>query len=398
MDTNPVPKQVLELRGNLPCGLSRKEVFEAINNAQIDNYAIPKKVVSNYRKALFKLRHLLVRTRLYRDAVKDLMSDIVGQICTFVKSMQDDGIYQQTMDKVRTMNDMILTFDALGTTVKEGEYGRLTLSDSDIDTWSENVEAQFGKDGILNAYLKARMEEYDNIELRLHFILFANDQNCMERLDEYCKNTLCKDVDKYRHPIEVMGGDAKREYEKIVKAHVSTSPFDFTLPDLLVTSKHAEGKSYTDHLYVDEEGKAVFKLDEWEQDVLDIERDREGFVCWVRNIANKESSLCIQYRMGNELKPHFPDFIVVRRVNDNYEFILLEPHYTGYADTVPKLKGMAEYSEHCSTISHNKMIRIVTTSTGKKAESLDAASSLVRNDIKQLISSDELNHLFAKYN
>lgn len=398
VDTQPSPKQILGLNGNLPCGLSRKEVFEAINSASIDKYEILKKTVNNYRKAIFKLRHLLVRTRLYRDAVKDLMSDVVGQISAFIKDMQDNGTYQQTMEKVRTMNDMVLAFDALGTTVKEGEYGSLTLSDTDIDTWSENVEAQFGKDGVLNAYLKVRMEEYDKTELRLHFILFVNDQKCMERLDEYCKNSFCHDVDNYRQQIEAMGGDAKREYEKIVKAHVSTSPIDLTLPDLMVTSKHPEGMAYQDHLYVDEEGKAVFKLNEWEQEVLDVERQKEGFVCWVRNIPNKEGSLCIQYRLGTELKAHFPDFIIVRRVNDNFEFLLLEPHYTGYADSVPKLKGMAEYSERCTTVSRNEMMRIVKISTGKKVESLNVASSLVRNDIKLLMSQDELNNLFAKYN
>lgn len=45
VETNPSPKQVLKLRGNLPCGLSRQEVFEAINAAQIDNYAIPQKAL-----------------------------------------------------------------------------------------------------------------------------------------------------------------------------------------------------------------------------------------------------------------------------------------------------------------------------------------------------------------
>lgn len=43
-------------------------------------------------------------------------------------------------------------------------------------------------------------------------------------------------------------------------------------------------------------------------------------------------------------------------------------------------------------------MRIVDIATGKKVESLNAASSLVRNDIKHLMSQDDLNNLFAKYN
>ncbi len=398
VETNPSPKQVLELLGNLPCGLSRREVFEAINDARIDTYMVPKKGVTDYRKALFKLCHLLARTRLHRDATKNLKGDIVKQISAFIENMQHAGTYQQAMENVRTMNDMVLAFDALGTTVGEGDNARLVLSDSDIDTWSENVEARFGKDGVLNAYLKVRMNEYDNVELRLHFILFTNDQACMEQLDKYCKEAFFGYVDKYRYDIEAKGEPEKREFEKIIKAHVSTSPFDLTLPDLMVISKHPEGKAYDDHLYVDGEGKAVIKLNDWEQAVLDVERQRDGFVCWVRNIPNKEGSLCIQYRVGTEIRPHFPDFLIVRRVNDHFEFVLLEPHNTGYADSVPKLKGMAEYSERCSTVSRNEMMRIQKTAMGDKVETLNAASSLVRSDIKHLMSQDDLDNLFAKYN
>lgn len=398
VETNPSPKQVLKLRGNLPCGLSRQEVFEVINAARIDNYSIPQKGVTDYRKALFKLCHLLVRTRLCRDAVNKLKSDIVGQITDFVKNMQDAGTYQHTMEKIRTMNDMVLAFDALGKSAKEAEDGKFVLSESDIDTWSENVETRFGKEGILNAYRKARMGEYDCLELRLQFILYANNQSCMERLDKYCKEAFYEYYDKYRQKLEAFEEEVKREYEKIVKAHVSTLPFDLTLPDLMVTSKHPEGTAFTDHLYVDGEGKAVFKLNEWEQAVLDVEQKKEGFVCWVRNVPNKDGFLCIQYLNGDELRPHFPDFIVVRRVDEQFEFVLLEPHYTGYADSVPKLKGMAAYSEHCSAIKRNEMMRIVDIATGKKVESLNAASSSVRNDIKHLMSQDDLNNLFTKYN
>lgn len=398
VDTKTSPKQILELRGNLPCGLSRKDVFEAINAAEIDNYAIPKKSVTDYRKALFKLCHLIVRTRLCRSAVNDLLNDIVGQISAYIKSLQEAGTYQQAMEKIRTLNDQLVAFDALGTTVREGYDGRLALSELDIYTWSENVEAKLGKEGVLNAYRKTFVDEYDNTDLRLHFILFANDQTCMDRLDNYCKKSFYNHVDKYRHDIEAKGEDVKHEYEKIVKAHASTSPFDLTLPDIMATSKHPKGTVFTDHLYADEKGEAVFKLNEWEQKVLDVERRREGFVCWVRNIPNKEGSLCIQYQSGMELKPHFPDFIVVHHVNGHFEFVLLEPHYSGYADSIPKLKGMAMYSERCTTVKRNEMMRIKETATGDKVETLNAASSLVRNNIKHLLSQDDLENLFKKYN
>lgn len=400
IDTHPTEKQILEIRGNLPCGISRQQVFEAINDAQIDSYAIPKKGITNYRIALFKLCHLLVRTRLCRNATKDLLADIVGKITSYIQQLENNGQYEQAMNSVRVMNDMIVSLDALGTIITDERDGNsFALTDTDIYNWSENVEAQFGRDGVLTAYRQKRIGEYDNTDLRLHFILYVYDQACKEDLEAFCKAKFHEYVDTYRHDIESRGEAEKREYEKIVKVHVSTQPFDLLLQDLMVTSKNPDGQIYNDHLYCDSEGNAVFKLDTWEIDVLDAERQKEGFICWLRNIPNKESSLCIQYKLGTELKPLFPDFIVVRKVNEKLEFYILEPHYTGYADSVPKLKGMAAYSERCTSVKRNEMLRVVNTSSGKTIQSLNVASSAVRNDVYLMngLDHDELNNLFVRF-
>ena len=400
IDTHPTEKQILEIRGNLPCGISRQQVFEAINDAQIDSYAIPKKGITNYRIALFKLCHLLVRTRLCRNATKDLLADIVGKITSYIQQLENNGQYEQAMNSVRVMNDMIVSLDALGTIITDERDGNsFALTDTDIYNWSENVEAQFGRDGVLTAYRQKRIGEYDNTDLRLHFILYVYDQACKEDLEAFCKAKFHEYVDTYRHDIESRGEAEKREYEKIVKVHVSTQPFDLLLQDLMVTSKNPDGQIYNDHLYCDSEGNAVFKLDTWEIDVLDAERQKEGFICWLRNIPNKESSLCIQYKLGTELKPLFPDFIVVRKVNEKLEFYILEPHFTGYADSVPKLKGMAAYSERCTSVKRNEMLRVVNTSSGKTIQSLNVASSAVRNDVYLMngLDHDELNNLFVRF-
>lgn len=399
VETHPSEKQILELRGNLPCGISRQEVFEAINAAQIDTYAIPKKGITNYRVALFKLCHLLVRLRLCRNATKDLLAEIVGRITSHIQRYEDSGEYEAVMEKVRSLSDNIVSLDALGTSITDETDGNtFTLTDTDIYYWSENVEAQFGREGVLSAYRKKRVDEYDNTDLRLHFILYVYNQTCMEELDAFCKSKFHEYVDQYRHDIESKGEAEKREYEKIVKAHVSTNPFYLGLKDLIVTSKNPNGQIYNDHLYCDGQGNAVFKLDSWEIDVLEAERQKEGFVCWLRNIPNKDKSLCIQYKVGVELKPLFPDFIVVRKVNGHFEFYILEPHFTGYADSVPKLKGMAAYSEHCTSIKRNEMLRVVNTSSGKEIQTLNVASSAVRNDVYRLNDNDELNNLFARFN
>lgn len=401
VESNPPKKQILKLRGNLPCGISRQEVFEAISNAQIDTYEKPEKSLTNYRTALFKLCHLLVRTQLHRNAIKDLLADIVGKITSYIQQLEDSGQYEQTMDGVRVMNDKILSLDALGSIVTDERDGNsFDLTDTDIYNWSENVEAQFGREGVLNAYRKARDGEYDNTDLRLHFILYVYDQTCEEELNKFCKEKFEEYNDIYRHDIVSRSETDKREYEKIIKTHVSTLPYTYSLQDFFDTVRNPKGIVYNDHLYCDEEGNAVFKLDTWENKVLNAERQKEGFVCWLRNIPQKKSSLCIQYQSGVELKPHYPDFIIIRKVNGNFEFSLLEPHFTGYADSVPKMKGMAKYSERCTSVKRNAMQRVVQTPTGEKIQTLDAATSAVRKEVSILNNNDNdsLNNLFNKFN
>ena len=328
-----------------------------------------------------------------------MLADIVGKITSYIQQLENNDQYEQAMNSVRVMNDMIVSLDALGSIITDERDGNsFALTDTDIYNWSENVEAQFGRDGVLTAYRQKRIGEYDNTDLRLHFILYVYDQTCKEDLEAFCKAKFHEYVDTYRHDIESRGEAEKREYEKIVKVHVSTQPFDLLLQDLMVTSKNPDGQIYNDHLYCDNEGNAVFKLDTWEVDVLDAERQKEGFVCWLRNIPNKESSLCIQYKLSTELKPLFPDFIVVRKVNEKLEFYILEPHFTGYADSVPKLKGMAAYSERCTSVGRNEMLRVVESPSGKKIQTINVAFSAVRNVVYLLNDHDELNNLFIRFN
>ena len=119
VETHPSDKQNLELRGNLPCGISRQEVFDAINDAQIDTYSIPQKGITNYKSALFKLCHLLVRLRLCRNATKDLLNEIVERITSYIHTIENNGQYEQVMEKVRTLNDNVVSLDALGTIINE---------------------------------------------------------------------------------------------------------------------------------------------------------------------------------------------------------------------------------------------------------------------------------------
>lgn len=117
-------------------------------------------------------------------------------------------------------------------------------------------------------------------------------------------------------------------------------PILFHLPDNINVDLDVDGETCTDHLFVNAEGTATFKLTMWEQTTLAEERKHPDFVCWLCNQDRKPWALCIPYNMGDEVRRMYPDFLVVRKdAAGNYEYALLESHRDDKKDNLAKAKG-----------------------------------------------------------
>jgi type III restriction enzyme len=150
--------------------------------------------------------------------------------------------------------------------------------------------------------------------------------------------------------------------------------------------------AYDDHLLVDENGKAYFNLDDWEQDALDEEMGKEGFVCWIRNLPRKPWSLCVKYEDTDGIHPLYPDLIVVRKEAGEYKLVVLEPHWETAKDNYPKAKGMLAYSKANEQVSRNELIREVDGELWR----LDFKDAIIRNKMKDVKDNDSLDTLFHK--
>ena len=102
----------------------------------------------------------------------------------------------------------------------------------------------------------------------------------------------------------------------------------FRLPETIQVPHEAGGKEYRDHLFVsDATGTAKLKLNGWEADLIAEEEKRQDFVCWIRNPSRASWALCIPYEINGEIKPTYPDFIIVREDEHlGYVIDILEPH------------------------------------------------------------------------
>lgn len=122
----------------------------------------------------------------------------------------------------------------------------------------------------------------------------------------------------------------------------------------------------------------------------------DDFVCWIRNPSRGSWSLCIPYEIENEVKPAYPDFIIVRKDSIlGYVIDILEPHNPDFKDNLAKAKGFAKYASEEIRIGRIQIIRQGKNSAGKKRfKRFDLAKGAIRDKVLKAQNSDEFDHIF----
>ena len=133
-----------------------------------------------------------------------------------------------------------------------------------------------------------------------------------------------------------------------------------------------------------------------EADLIAEEEKRPDFVCWIRNPSRASWALCIPYEIDGEIKPTYPDFIVVRQDERlGYVIDILEPHSADFKDNLGKAKGFAEYARQNPGVGRIQLIRMSKDSAGRNQfKRLDMYRTAIRDKVSHAINTDELDHIF----
>ena len=191
----------------------------------------------------------------------------------------------------------------------------------------------------------------------------------------------------------------KNEYDKIVSNSDSISKHNFYLPETIAMTYDTDGKPYSDHLFVaPKTGTASFKLNSWEKSVLEQERNRVDFVCWLRNPPNKSWALCIPYHNErNEVQAFYPDFLIIRRDDSGYVVDILEPHDPNRRDNIGKAQGLAKYANENVSAGRIQLIRGKISAGQQIFKRLDLAESSIRDLVSHSNTNNELDNIFEQY-
>ena len=70
----------------------REAVMKFINDSGLLSYNVRSLRINNYLKSLYKMAHLLTMSRLRREAIREVQSEIADMIHTYVQDLKAEKI------------------------------------------------------------------------------------------------------------------------------------------------------------------------------------------------------------------------------------------------------------------------------------------------------------------
>lgn len=377
----------------------REAVMKFINDAGLLSYNVRALRINDYLKSLYRMAHLLTMSKLHREAIREVQDEIVEMIHNYVESLRAAGKYDDLVQQVKQFKLATQIFDAFGETVDNySVHDMFTTTDTDIERQFQIADVKLGREGIGMAYGNRYMDFADLTAFKVDVILFVADEECMKRLHSYAEERFHGLNDDYRRYIATIDSEKiRKEYDSIVSDGDPVSKHNFRLPETIQVPHEAGGKEYRDHLFVSEAtGTAKLKLNGWEAELIETEEKRPDFVCWIRNPSRGSWALCIPYEIDGEIRPTYPDFIVVRKDDRvGYVIDILEPHSPDFKDNLGKAKGFAEYARQNPGVGRIQLIRMSKDAAGKNQfKRLDMYRTAIRDKVSHAINTDELDHIF----
>lgn len=402
-NTNPIIEQNPQIDANPvePTVDPYEEVKDAINAAEILTYEVQTVAeTKNYLRALFDMARLALLSGMDNtcQAVDNIRNHVIELIHQYVEGLKERGEYDALVDKALEFQLNTISFELYkGNAIYESQHGPdlFSKTDAGISFQFQQAETLLCGEEIGKRYSIKYDDEDDENAALYDVILYAADEHQRNLLMEYAKSEFYRLVDLYRPKTKNISEKFRIQYNSLVTHGSTVSKHLFHLPETINVDLDKDGVECTDHLFVNSEGTARFKLIGWEPITLEEERSNPEFVCWLRNQDRKPWALCIPYKYGEETHRMYPDFIIVRKeANGDYDYSILEPHRDDKKDNLAKAKGLVKYVEECPVFSRVQMLRKIHNTAGDKMLRLDFTKMAVRDKVKICRTEADFDTIF----
>jgi type III restriction enzyme len=281
---------------------------------------------------------------------------------------------------------------------------KLTADERAIRTGFELAQGAFGAD-VSTSYVNHLLEQsVDDDDLRAAYIKVSALATVAEaRLAvDVEANVIASDwFETYRSKILTLSDERQQEYDNI--RSMATEPQtglmrrprnrieDFSVVD--TAGQVSKAPLAKKHLLSDANGDCPLSgLNNWEQEVVNLELAKPETVAWYRNPShNGADSLTVAYidDVGGYRSMH-PDFVFFEGVDGKVRPSIVDPHGTQLEDSLVKLRGLAQFADRYGN-DFNRILAVIKVGNAWKA--LDLKRADVRDAVASHVGS--VNDLYA---
>ncbi len=331
-----------------------EKLFEAL--AEVVTYRVGAGRAQSALRRYLGMARQLTMDEIDDDSWDEAKARIVGWLGERVAALSASGTFDKAARAVTHVGlKTLVARPGSGVAAPEGEY---TVEASDVD-----IERQFHEagrvltNGLHMTYWQAHAER-DASTVKVELVVVCRDATAMATLNaasEAAFNTL---YDRHRKAVSKLPESRRLHYDRLRLATAKPADVPWRLPDSIDWRRATDDVARERHLFVDEGGDFRCVLGGWEAGVLAEELASTSVLGWLRNVDRKPWALEVPYETGGEVRPMFPDLVIVRQEGQGLAIDVLEPHDPSLSDNVDKARGLARFAErHGAHFGRIELIR-----------------------------------------
>jgi type III restriction enzyme len=365
---------------------AKAELFEVLS--ELPSYSIERIPKASKVSRLIKLARQLNLDGIDKDAWDEAKQLVVDTLKNDFERLKDSQDFIDTIEEKKEITVRAVTFDFSRQAENDGEIETLKATADNIENLFDLCAKSLGE-GLHMEFWRQTVDEDEPLRAKLMLYLILQDDKARKHLETACGNRLEELFQKYGKEIRTLTTSAREKYRKIRRQAKDPEPVELIYPEAIEIKKGSI--KFKDHLYADANGDFLTDLNGWEVDVLKEEMKRQGFVGWLRNIDRKQWALAIPYEVSGEFHPKYPDFLVLRKVDEKIIVDILEPHDITRANSDDIAKGLAKFAQkHGDFFGRIELIIFV----GGRIKRLNMMDETTNEKIRKISSLQELNNLF----
>lgn len=371
-----------------------EEIFKVMD--ELITYRVNAARAQSHIRRLVAIARNLTTDELDDDAWDNAKSQIVGWMTQQISRLKTQNLFDMEAKLITKVNlKTLAVHNGTGVSEPQSPYG-ISASDIDIDRLFE-AAGRVLSHGLHTDYWRAHSDR-DATEVKVEAIVLSRHHAAMSEIESQAELVFNEFYDANKKKIGKLKEKNRGQYEKLRLATAKPAEVSWRLPESIDFRRLPTEPIWDRHLYVEADGQFRSSLGTWESDILKEELAKSEVVGWLRNIDRKPWSLEIPYQTGGDVRPMFPDLVVIRQEGDALAVDILEPHDPSLGDNFEKAIGLAKFAElHGELFGRIQLIRKQSSPAGgDRYVRLEINKTATIRKLLPITSNPQLDILFSE--